>query len=95
MKQIVARPNIWALVDGSIYAAGLDRTEMGVLLFAVVIMLLVDFVRYHLDVKLDEFLMAQNAWFIGLCIIAAIVYIFLYGIYGPLYDAAQFIYFQF
>ncbi len=95
LKRILIYPTPWRLFDGGIYTLGLDRVEMNILLVALVMLLLVDLVKYKTKQTIDVFLMEQNLWFEWLAIILAIVMIFVYGEYGPVFDAQQFIYFQF
>ena len=86
IKRIVICQTPWVLFDGEIYNLGLDRIEMNILTVSLVILFLVDLVRYLKKQTLDVFLMSQ----IGL-----IVMIFIFGEYGPTFDPQQFIYFQF
>ena len=65
------------------------------LVFALIILLLVDLIKYNKKQTIDAFLFEQNTWFEWLVIIALIVMIFIFGEYGPSYDPQQFIYFQF
>lgn len=95
IKRILVRPTPWRLFDGSIYTLGLDRIEMNILFVALIMLFLVDFVRYKAKQTIDTFLMEQNLWFEWAMIILTIVMIFVYGEYGPVFDAKQFIYFQF
>lgn len=95
LKRILVYPTPWRLFDGGIYSLGLDRIEMNILLVSLTMLLLVDFIKYRTRQTIDEFLMEQNFWFEWLAIIFAIAMIFVYGEYGPVFDAKQFIYFQF
>lgn len=95
LKRILIYPTPWRLFDGGIYTLGLDRIEMNVLLIALVMLLLVDFVKYKTKQTIDVFLMEQNLWFEWMAVILAVAMIFVYGEYGPVFDAKQFIYFQF
>lgn len=85
----------WVLLDGEIYNLGLDRIEMNILIVSLVILFLVDLVRYLKKQTLDVFLMSQNLWFEWFAVIGLIVMIFIFGEYGPTFDPQQFIYFQF
>ena len=85
----------WVLFDGEIYNLGLDRIEMNILIVSLVILFLVDLVRYLKKQTLDVFLMSQNLWFEWFAVIGLIVMIFIFGEYGPTFDPQQFIYFQF
>lgn len=93
--RIFIRPTPWLLFNGGIFNLGLDRVEMNILVFSLLLLFLVDLVRYKKRIMLDAFLMEQNLWFEWGAIIALIVMIFVFGKYGPTFDAQQFIYFQF
>lgn len=95
IKRAVTRPNPWFLFNGGIYQLGLDRVEMNILLFAIGVLFLVDWVRYRKHQMLDAFLFEQNVWFEWMVMIGLTVMIFVFGKYGPAFDAQQFIYFQF
>ena len=58
------------------------------------VLLGVDIAHEH-GVSLRRKLGEQNLAFRWLVYIAVIVFILIYGVYGPGYNAAQFIYFQF
>lgn len=95
IKRIVTCQTPWVLFDGEIYTLGLDRIEMNILIVSLVILFLVDLVRYLKKQTLDVFLMSQNLWFEWFAVIGLIVMIFIFGEYGPTFDPQQFIYFQF
>lgn len=95
IKRIVTKPTPWLFSNGGIYQLGLDRVEMNILIIAAVILFLVDLIRYRKKQMLDAFLFEQNLWFEWLVVIGLIAMIFLFGEYGPMFDAQQFIYFQF
>jgi len=93
--RIFARPTPWLLFNGGIYNLGLNRVEMNVLVISIFILFLVSLVKYLKNQTIDEFLMEQNIWFEWIVIILLVVILFVYGKYGPTFDAQQFIYFQF
>lgn len=95
LKRILVNPTPWALWDGSLYELGLVSMEINILLIALVMLFLVDFIRYAKKITIDEFLLSQNLWFEWLVIIVWILMIFVFGEYGPAYDPKQFIYFKF
>ena len=68
---------------------------MNIFVISIIMLLLVDLVRYFRKQTIDAFLFEQNIWFEWIVIIVLIVMIFVYGEYGPTFDAQQFIYFQF
>ncbi|MDD6305399.1 MAG: MBOAT family protein [Clostridiales bacterium] len=95
VKRMVTRWNFTVLFNGGLYDLGIDRFESNVLLVSLVILLLVDLVRYHKNQRIDVYLQEQNFWFRWLVCIGLLVMVFVYGVYGPSYDASEFIYFQF
>ena len=95
IKRIIFKPTPWLLTDGRIYELGLDRIEFNILIFALVILVVVDLLRLKKNIKFDDFLLSQNLWFECVVVIGLIVLTLTFGIYGPGVDAKQFIYFQF
>lgn len=93
--RIGLRPTPWLLLNGGIYTLGLDRVEMNVLAASVMLLCLIDWVRYRRGVTIDIFLMRQNLWFRWLFMLGAVMMIFVYGKYGAGFDPQRFIYFQF
>lgn len=95
IQRIAIRPTPWVLFNGGIYNLGLDRVEMNILMVSLVLLFLVDKIRYKKKMTLDVFLMEQNLWFEWLIIILLVLAIFIFGEYGTTFNAQQFIYFQF
>ena len=95
IARMFSRPDPWTLFSGVIYFVGLDRMEMNILLWSLAALVLVDALKYRTQKTLDKILFEQNLWFRWLVIIGLLVVIFVFGEYGPNYDAQQFIYFQF
>ena len=85
--------NPWILTDGSLYNLGLESKEFFVAVIGIIILVFVDTLqtKYNLIDKLSE----QNMLFRWSVYIITIVVILIFGIYGPGYNDAQFIYFQF
>lgn len=95
IKRIWEKQTPWILFNGGIYELGLDRVEMNILFFSLLLLLLVDLVRYTKKQTIDVFLMEQNIWFEWAVVIGLILMLFVFGEYGAAFDAQQFIYFQF
>lgn len=93
--RIGLRPTPWLLFNGGIYTLGLNRVEMNILAVSVMLLYLIELVRYRRGVTIDIFLMRQNLWFRWLFMIGTVMMIFIYGKYGAGFDPQQFIYFQF
>ncbi len=95
IHRMFTKPDPWNLFNGELYNLGLDRVEMNVLFVSLLILLLVDLVRYLKKQQLDTFLAEQNLWFRWGVLLMLIAAVAIFGIYGPGYDAQAFIYFQF
>lgn len=95
IQRIVFKQNIWILFHDGIYALGLNTLEMNILVIAVLVLAFVDCIKYFTKDTLDDFLNKQNLLFKWMFIIGLVVAIFVFGEYGPTFDAQQFIYFQF
>lgn len=74
---------------------GLERIEIFVLLSAIAVMLIFDIIKYKEGLAIDLYLKKKNIvtrWIILYCLL---IYIIVFGVYGPMFDTGQFIYFQF
>ncbi len=95
IRRIFVRWDPWSLFDGAIYTLGLDRQEFNILLVSLLILVLVDLLRYFKKQTIEAFLQEQCIWFRWAVIIGLIGAVIVYGIYGIDFDSTQFIYFQF
>lgn len=95
IRSMFVKFNPWVLFDQSLYTLGLNVTEVHILLVAVVILILVDGVRFFKAQTIEKFLNEQCLYFRWGIIFFLIFYIFIFGSYGIGYSAQQFIYFQF
>ena len=94
MKQMASIKNPWILFDDSIYQCGLDRSNFGLMLISIAILLFADFCKYK-NIRLREVIAKQDYWFRWIFIGFAVCAILIFGIWGPEYNQANFIYFQF
>lgn len=95
IRRLFTKWNPWVLFDESLYTLSLDRVEANILIVSVVVLLLVDLLKYCRNMEFSAFLMKQNLWFRWLAALALIVAVLVYGEYGVNFDSAQFIYFNF
>jgi len=91
----MTRWNPWVIFNEGIFNFGLDRVETNVLLIGIVIMILIDILRYVKKKQFSDFMMEQNIWFRWIVVIAMVLGCVIYGVYGINFDSSQFIYFQF
>lgn len=95
IQRLFTRWDGWAFFDGSFYTLGLDRSESNILLFAILLLILVDTAQYVKKRRIDILLAGQNMWFRWGFILVLLWCIAVFGIYGPDVAAETFIYFQF
>lgn len=95
IARMFTRFDPWVLFDGSLYTLGLERMEVSILFCALVMLLAVSCIKYRHHQNIDEFLKGQCIWFRWLVLLTLIFSVVIFGVYGPEYNAAQFIYFQF
>lgn len=94
IKSMITVSNPWILVDGSLYACGLDDKNFRFMLVAIGVLMFADLCKYR-GVKIREVIMKQDGWFRCLFIAAVVCLILVFGKWGPMFEQANFIYFQF
>lgn len=95
ISRIINKWNPWVLFDQTLYSLGLNQQEFQIFIIALMILFLVDILRYKYSETLDVFLEKQCLWFRWGSIFLLFFIILIFGVYGPTFDAKQFIYFQF
>lgn len=94
IKSMITIKNPWILFDGSLYNCGLDEKNFRLMFLGIAILLWVDFCKKK-GIKIREVIVKQDYWFRWLFIAFVISAILTFGIWGPNYNEANFIYFQF
>ncbi|MCF0132920.1 MAG: MBOAT family protein [Blautia sp.] len=95
IRNIVQNFDPWVLFNGRLYKLGIDRFDMNVLLVSIALLVSSDILKYFRKISIVDFLLKQNVLFQYLCIAGMLLAIFIYGAYGPAFDAQAFLYFQF
>ena len=94
MGQMFSINNVWIFYDGSLFTCGLEKNEFLLLVAMLIIMVFADFCKYN-GIVIREKILKQDRWFRCVFVSFAILLIMTFGIYGPAYDNAAFVYFQF
>lgn len=94
IQSMVTVRNPAIFFDGSLYNCGLDRANFGLMLLCIGLLLAVDFCKQK-GIVLRKVIMRQDYWFRILFIAVSVLAILLFGKWGPTFDKASFIYFQF
>lgn len=95
LNRMFTRFNPWVLFNESLFSYGIDRREWSILAVALLILFVVDLLRYKKKMNLGDFLIKQNLWFQYVVLFLLIALVLVYGEYGINFDSNQFIYFQF
>ena len=88
------RYNPWVLFDKSLYKLGLNELEFSIMTAGLFVLLAADIINEN-GIVIRDFVKKQALWFRWLFYVTAIVTVVIFGVYGPGYDAADFIYFKF
>ena len=94
IRQLFVPSGISVLFDGSFYAMGLSKIDLNISLLSILALLAVD-ILHERGVQIRSWILRQGLWLRWTVYLAAVFVILIFGFYGPNYDAAQFIYFQF
>lgn len=93
-RQLFSVFNPWVLFDGTLYTLGLSMVDFWVGILAILVIAAVDLLHER-NIHIREWILRQNLLFRWTVYFVALFTILIFGFYGPNYDAAQFIYFQF
>ena len=94
IKLMFSENNLWIFFDDSLYNCGLDRMNFTVMIVSLFILLFADIMKYR-GIVIRDCIIKQDLWVRWLVIAVSIWLVALFGIWGPSYEAASFIYFQF
>lgn len=86
--------NWWILFDDSLFALGLNWKNFILLIFALMILFVADICKYK-GIKIREIVLKQELWCRWTIYMLGMLIILIFGVWGPAYDASEFIYFQF
>ena len=94
IKSMVTVKNPWILFDGSLFGCVIDGKNFRLIIWCILILLVADFCKIR-GIKVRETIIKQDYWFRWVFIAVATVAVLTFGIWGPNYNEANFIYFQF
>lgn len=94
INRMIHMNNPELLANGTLYHLGLNQKNFVVLIISVLLLLVADIAKYN-HVKMREVILNFNIVNRWIVILAAVVSILLFGIWGSGYEAVNFIYFQF
>ena len=86
--------NFWILFDGSLYNCGLDMKNLHFAFLCILILIFADICKKR-KISLSDVLLKQDRILRCLIFAGAVIFILVFGKYGPAFDTNNFIYFQF
>lgn len=95
LRRMFTEFDVWSLFDKSIYYLGLDEKELGVLWLGIFMLIIVDAFYARKKAFFDTLVKEQCLAVQYVIVVALLVMVIVFGVYGEGYDATQFIYFQF
>ena len=94
IDKIIKTNNPWVLFDGSLYACGLDIKNFWLMIVSVMLLVFADYCK-HKGIVIRSAILKQDWWFRCLIIGFSVLALLLFGKWGPTFDNANYIYFQF
>lgn len=94
VKSIFTVYNPWVIFDGSLYLCGLDAHNFYLMIICIGILVFADICKRK-NIDLIKVISQQDWWIRSIVIAVSISFILLFGKWGPSFDQASFIYFQF
>ncbi|MCR4589910.1 MAG: MBOAT family protein, partial [Lachnospiraceae bacterium] len=86
--------NPWVLFDGSFTTLGIDGADICIIACSLFVVLFVSILNER-RIIVREVVERQELWFRWIFYIAAVLTVLVFGMYGPMYDPSDFIYFRF
>lgn len=93
LKSMFTAKNVGIFFNGGLYQLGLDRPDFYILLFACLILIVVEIFQERM--KIREWLYEQNLYLRWGLVFGLVFTVLIFGIYGHGYDDAGFIYMQY
>ena len=90
-KRTFTKWNIGVLFDGSMTEYGLDYKNLCVMYLCILLIIITDITYYH-GIRIRDIIMKQDVIFRFTIYIIAVMSIVIFGIYGPEFTSASFIY---
>ena len=94
IKATFSQFNPWIFFDGTLFNLGLDKADFCLLMLSIVVLLAVDLTQER-GVHIRETIAKQNIVLRWCVYFAAVFTLIIFGMYGPGYNAADFVYMRF
>lgn len=94
LKATFTHFNPWVFFDGSLYELGLDRPNFNLMLLSIAGLLVIDYLQEK-GVRIRHTIAGRNVALRWCVYYAAVFALVIFGMYGPGFDAASFIYQRF
>ncbi|MCQ2515711.1 MAG: MBOAT family protein [Saccharofermentans sp.] len=95
IRRIFQKPNWWVLFNDQLYNLGLGRREFNIFFVSFMALTLFDWYKNRRKQNFGDFMNDQPWYFRWVVLLVLLFAILTFGMYGPGYNAAGFIYFDF
>lgn len=93
LKSILVNHNFWIYTNGTFWKyCDIDASSLVVCIISIIILIAVDILQANSDRSLRQRISQENVFTRWILVIALVVAIALFGVYGPEYDASSFVY---
>ncbi len=93
-RSIITADNPWILFDGSLYKLGIGEKSFRLMVYCILLLVFVDVLK-QMGINIRKTIASQDYPVRWVFIVISIFFILTFGIWGPGYNATNFIYFQF
>ena len=94
IKHMITADNFHIFLDGSLYNCGIDPANFAVMILGIAILAVADCFKYK-GIRIRDVIMRQKYPVRWAVYTVTILMVLVFGIWGPAFDKASFIYFQF
>ncbi|MBP3278609.1 MAG: MBOAT family protein, partial [Butyrivibrio sp.] len=84
----------WVFTDGRLFEMGLSRGSFNVGILGIILLVIMDVLAFN-GVEIRDRIIKQSIWYRWIVMIAGILAVLIFGIWGAGYNASSFIYQQF
>ncbi|WP_026653830.1 MBOAT family O-acyltransferase [Butyrivibrio proteoclasticus] len=95
IKRMVMIPDYWMVSGDALYSLGLSSRQFHLLILSLLLLLFVDLIYQKKKLRFDEWIFTQWTPFRVVFLALLLMWVIVFGSYGPGFSSRQFIYFQF
>lgn len=94
IKSIANAKNMNIMFDGSLFNCGLDKNNFILMMLCILLLIIVDIINFK-SINIRKYIFRQKDSIKIMIIVISILFLLLFGLYGPKFNKATFIYFNY